>query len=346
MTAVLPKPFHYVPYNEIGDRPNIIADGAPLSSSVLTLSHWPINKTPEALKRDTSTATVFAYLDTPELHQAVEVVSNNHFDEDGLFSIFALCHSAMALEHRELLMAAALAGDFGICADRVAARLVFVIEAFADEMTSPLPKSVFSGCERQQVSNLYREMLDRLPGILEDVDAFQAFWVDQDTHLAESRLLIDDGTVKVEQYPESDLAVVQVPGNIPVRTVHRYLQSEYAAIHPFAIYGVTDCNRIIQIYGDSFDFHYRYESWLQFVSRRPLLRVDLDGLTEQLNALEMAAGNWRSDKITDINPRMYLEGADRSSVPTERLIEIVRDYLASAPVAWDPYNWDPDFAES
>jgi hypothetical protein len=346
MTAVLPKPVHYVPYNEIGDRPNIIADGAPLSSSVLTLSHWPINKTPESLKRDTSTATVFAYLDTPELHQAVAIVSNNHFDEDGLFSIFALCHPVMALTHRDLLMAAALAGDFGICADRGAARLVFVVEAFADEMTSPLPKKVFSGCERQRVSSLYRQMLDRLPEILEDVDAFKPFWVDQDAHLAESRLLIDDGTVKVEQYPELDLAVVHVPGDIPVRTVRRYLQSEYAAIHPFAIYGVTDCNRIIQIYGDSFDFHYRYESWLQFVSRRPLLRVGLDGLTEKLNALEMAAGNWRSDKVTDVNPRMYLEGADRSSVPTERLIDIVREHLASAPVAWDPYNWDPESTES
>jgi hypothetical protein len=346
MTAILPNPVHYVPYNQISDRPNIIADGAPLDSSVLTLSHWPINRTPEVLKRDTSTATVFAYLDTPALHQSVEVVSNNHFDEDGLFSVFALCQPALALKHRDLLMAAALVGDFGICTDRVAARLVFVIEAFANETTSPLPESVFSGCERQRVSNLYRQMLDRLPGILEDVDAYQTFWGDQDTHLAESESLVRDGTVKVEQYPELDLAVVHIPGDIPVRTVHRYLQSEHAAVHPFAIYGVTNCNRIIQIYGDSFDFHYRYESWLQFVSRRPLLRVGLDALADRLNALETAAGIWRADKIADINPRIYLEGTDRSSVPTERLIDIVRDHLASAPVAWDPYNWDPDSADS
>ena len=346
MTSVLPNPVHYVPYNEIGDQPNIIADGAPLSSSILTLSHWPVNKTPDVLKRDTSTATVFAYLDRPELHESVEIVSNNHFDEDGLFSVFALVQPAMALKHRELLMAAALAGDFGIVTDRKAARLVFIIEAFADRTVSPLPRSVFSGCERQQVSDLYSHMLDRLPEILEDVNAYRAFWEDQDAHLAESESLIDNGTVQIDQYPELDLAVVHIPGDIPVRTIHRYLQSEHAAIHPFAIHSVTDCNRVIRIHGGAFDFHYRYESWLQFVSRRPLLRVDLTGLTDQLNTLETAPGEWRSDKITDINPRLYLEGTDRSSIPSERLVDIVRDYLASAPVAWDPYNWDPDSVES
>ena len=346
MTAVLPNPVHYVPYNEIGDRPNIIADGAPVSSSILTLSHWPINKTPDVLKRDTSTATVFAYLDTPELHQSVDVVSNNHFDADGLFSVFALSQPAVALKHRALLIAAALAGDFGIYTNRDAARLVFVIEAFADRAQSPLPESVFSGCERQKVSNLYRHMLDRLPGILEDVNAYQTFWVEQDAHLEESESLIGNGTVRIDEYPELDLAVVHIPGDIGVRTVRCYLQSEYAAIHPFAIHSATDCNRIVRFHGDSFDFRYRYESWLQFVSRRPLLRVALDGLADHLNAVETAAGTWCADDVSKINPRLYLEGTDRSSIPSERLVDIVRDYLASAPVAWDPYQWDPDSVES
>ena len=346
MTAVLPNPVQYVPYNDIGDRPNIIADGAPLDSSVLTLSHWPINTTPDILKRDTSTATVFAYLDMPELHQSVDIASNNHFDEDGLFSMFALCQPALALKYRELLTAAALAGDFGICRDRDAARLVFVIEAFADKTVSPLPDSVFSGCERQQVADLYRHMLNRLPEILEDLNACQEFWADQDAHLVQSESLIDDGTVQVEQYSELDLAVVHIPGEIPVRTINHYLQPESAAVHPFAIHSKTECNRIIRIHGDSFDFYYRYESWLQFISRPPLLRVALGGLADQLNTLETAAGTWRADEIKAINPRLHLVGTDRSSISPGRLIEIVRDYLVSAPVAWDPYNWDPESAKN
>jgi hypothetical protein len=346
MAAVSPKPVHYVPYHEVGDQPNIIADGAPLNSSVLNLSHWPVNKTPDVLKRDTSTATVFAYLDTPALHQSVEVASNNHFDEDGLFSVFALCQPELALKHRKLLLAAALAGDFGICSDRDAARLVFVIEAFADKSISPLPGSVFSGCERQQVSGLYRHMLDRLPDILEDLGAYESHWSDEETHLAKSTALIEGGTVRIEEFPELDLAVVRIPGAIPIRTVRHYLQPELAAIHPFAIHSATDCSRIIRIYGDCFDFYFRYESWLQFVSRRPLLRVKLDQLADDLNSEETAAGRWRADDIADINPRLYLEGVDRSAIPTERLISRLRDYLSNAPVAWDPYNWKPDSADS
>ena len=37
---------------------------------------------------DTSTANVFNYLDRPDLHVPAEVVSNNHFDEDGLVGIY------------------------------------------------------------------------------------------------------------------------------------------------------------------------------------------------------------------------------------------------------------------
>ncbi len=81
MSMPVPQSAQYEPYKKIGDRPNIIVDGAPLESTVLTLSHWPNNQTDPSLRRDTSTATVFAYLDAPELHQDVPIVSNNHFDD-------------------------------------------------------------------------------------------------------------------------------------------------------------------------------------------------------------------------------------------------------------------------
>ncbi len=60
MSISLPAPARYIPYSDIGDQPHIIVDGAPLDSTVLTLSHWPNNQTPDSLQRDTSTATVFA----------------------------------------------------------------------------------------------------------------------------------------------------------------------------------------------------------------------------------------------------------------------------------------------
>jgi len=340
MTVSLPDPVRYVPYKEVGNQQNIVVDGAPLHSTVLTLSHWPNNRTPEVLKRDTSTAIVFAYLDSPDLYQQVEIVTNNHFDEDGLFSMFALSQPTIALRHRELLIGGGMAGDFGVFTDRDAVRLCFIIEAFTDKRMSPLPKEAFTGCEHQRVTTFYRQMLERLPEILEDVTEYRRYWHEQDAQLQESESLIAKGDVRIEEIPESDLAIVHIPDGLPALNVRRYLQSERASVHPFAIHNATNCNRIVRIQNGSYEFQYRYESWLQVVSRPPLFRVDLNGLAGQLNFMEAAAGTWRADKVTEIVPRLFLEGTDRSSITEEAFIEEVREYLSEQPVAWDPYNWE------
>jgi len=342
MTLPLPASPRYVPYRDVGHEPNIIADGAPLDSTVLNLSHWPVNDTPKALKQDTSTATVFAYLDSPQFHQDVDIVSNNHFDADGLFSMFTLIRPELALRHRALLLGAAMAGDFGVFVDRNAARLSFVIEAFADKRVSPLADKSFSGCEAQQTIELYQQMLDRLPNILDDLDAYRDFWKDQDAHLRASEALIENGSVSIEEDKGLDLAVVHIPVDVPVRTIRRYLQTERASIHPFAIHNATDCNRIIRVQGCNLELQYRYESWVQFVSRRPLLRADLDELAARLNAIEEAAGTWRAEKVTEVVPRLYLEGTEESSIPAAVFLAETRGYLVDAPAAWDPYNWRSD----
>jgi hypothetical protein len=340
MTVSLPDPVSYVPYKEVGSQRNIVVDGAPLASTVLTLSHWPNNRTPEALKRDTSTATVFAYLDSPNEHQHVEIATNNHFDEDGLFGMFALSQPASALRFRDLLIGGAMAGDFGVFENRDAVRLCFTIEALTDKRISPLPKAAFTGCEHQRVSTLYRRMLDLLPEILENVEEYRRYWHEQDAHLQESESLIADGEVEIEDVPESDLAIVRIPGALPALNIRRYLQSERASVHPFAIHNATDGNRIIRIQDGCYEFQYRYESWVQVVSRRPMFRVDLGGLAARLNSLETAAGTWRADKVTEIVPRLFLEGIDRSSIAEETFVGEVIDHLSRQSVAWDPYNWE------
>ncbi|MFW2403571.1 MAG: DUF6687 family protein [Gammaproteobacteria bacterium] len=336
----VPQAAKYEPYKKVGERPNIIVDGAPLASTVLTLSHWPNNQTDPSVRRDTSTATVFAYLDTPALHQDVPIVSNNHFDEDGLFSMFGVVNPSIALEFRDVLMGASLAGDFGLYDDPAATRLCFVVEFFCDPKTSPLPAETFKGCEDRRVEALYREMLPRVPELAENVDALEAYWRDQFEHLERSEELIDSGRVTIDEYPDEDLAVVHIPPDLPLRTVRRYLEAEQAAVHPFAIQNRTTCNRLLRITRQRYELQYRYESWVQFASRRPALRVALDGLVNELNAIEQAPGEWRAEAANEVVPRLYLDGVDQSSLPPERFIEETRRQLATSPVAWDPWDWD------
>ena len=82
-------------------------------------------------------------LSPPRFHVDADVVSNNHFDEDGLVGIFTLIAPLMATRHRALLLDAAQAGDFGVFADRHAARIAFTLSAYANAETSPLPGRIF-----------------------------------------------------------------------------------------------------------------------------------------------------------------------------------------------------------
>ncbi len=329
----------YVPYDDIESRPNAIVDGPPLPSTILTLSHWPNNQTPDSLQRDTSTATVFAYLDAPEMHQAIDIVSNNHFDEDGLFSMFTFCYPEWAREHQKLLEAGGLAGDFGIVDDVNAARLCFVIEGIADPAESPLPDKLFTRCENQRVASFYTELLPLLPDILDDLDGYEVYWKDQFEHFEFSRNLVATGRVEIEERPEHDLAIVRIPDDMPEKTVRRYLNAEQAAVHPFAINSATRCNRIVRIYRGAIDFQYRYESWLRFVSWRPKLRVALDGLADRLNELEGSSGTWCGEDVNGVIPRLYLDGCRQTSLAEDQFVSQLEAYLASAPAAWDPYDW-------
>src|SRR6476619_3157144 len=100
----------FVPYPELGDTPNVIIDGSGVPSTVLTLSHWPGSSVPEALAADLSAEIAVKYLEHPELHVAVDAVSNNHLDEDGLMGVLALIDPELALAHRDLVVDVARAG--------------------------------------------------------------------------------------------------------------------------------------------------------------------------------------------------------------------------------------------
>ncbi len=54
----LPLSLPYAAYEELGERPHVMVDGAARPGSVLTLSHWPQSPTPSTLARDLSTEIV------------------------------------------------------------------------------------------------------------------------------------------------------------------------------------------------------------------------------------------------------------------------------------------------
>jgi hypothetical protein len=314
---------HFVPYAAAAAVPNIVVDGAAAPGTVLTLSHWPKSGTPAALRADTSAEIVFNYLDTPSLHVEADAVSNNHFDEDGLVGVFTLVQPALASRRRALLVEVARAGDFGICRSRNAARIVFVLAAYADAASSPLPRATFAGPYPEVTARLYQEMLPVLPYVMTHVEDFQKLWEAEDQALDESEAFLDGGIVAIESRADLDLAIVRVPADVPVP-------------HSMALHTRTPHSRLIVVRGASVELRYRYEGWVQFASRRVAPRVDLAPLAAELTA-EEAAGRWIFDGVDQITPRLYLD-PPRTSMPVEDVVSRMTEALRVGAAAWNPYE--------
>src|SRR3982751_6706970 len=99
--------------DKLKDTPKLSVDGTVPNS--LHFSHWQGNETPPALKADTSTEIALNLIASPErnaLTRGIELVTNNHFDTDGVLSVWTMLQNDGALALRESLVSAAEAGDF------------------------------------------------------------------------------------------------------------------------------------------------------------------------------------------------------------------------------------------
>ena len=108
------RKFRFIEYGkaisskELGG-PTISCDGR-IAGVSLELTHWNGNETPETYYADTSTEMALKL--PPDIFEDATVV-NNHFDTDGVLSVFACLHPDIAQEDSDLLVEGAAAGDFG-----------------------------------------------------------------------------------------------------------------------------------------------------------------------------------------------------------------------------------------
>lgn len=302
----------YLPWHRLEGRPSIIVDGYPAEGTVLTLSHWRGSGSPEALADDLSTQIVFRYLDRPDLAVEAEAVSNNHFDEDGLCGIFSVLNAEEALARRDLIIDVASTGDFDTFRHREGARIAFALRAYADAQRSPLGSEVFAKPYPEQSAGLYQELLEKLPELLDAPDRFKDLWEDEDARFARDEALLAGGEITITERPEIDLAIVHAPDVDP---------------HPSAIHNATERHRILITSGRRHILRYRYETWVQYMSRPTTPRVDLAPLVEQLSEKE-SAGKWSFDDVEDITPSLHLEGAEESDMGSEAFTDAVASFLA------------------
>jgi hypothetical protein len=315
-------PFRFVPYAELGATPNVIVDGSANAHTTLTLSHWPRSGTPVEYRDDLSAQIAFRFLDRAQGYEPAEVVSNNHFDEDGLVSVFALVDPDAAQARRELLIDVASAGDLEVWSSRTALRIALTINAITEQ------SDYDSGA-------LYHDMLPRLVEVCEHTDRFRSMWEAADAQTEAGLAALADGTITIEERPELDLAAVTIPETWASSVARRFAVAVEHALTNDSLYPRTQCLRVLRTVGSSHRLGYRYESWVQLRSRRPMGRVELTPLADELTQLETQGAVWRSDPIDRTTPEMWV--AD-STLDGARVRAVVERYFACAAPAWNPYD--------
>ena len=319
----------YVGYHMLGDMSNIIVDGKRNQHTKLTLSHWPGNDTPTELKADLSAQIAINYLESPDYHIDVEAVSNNHFDEDGLISLWALLNPQEALERKQFLIDVASAGDFAVCSDRDAARTCFVISAWTKPALSPLNAEVFQKPYPELTMMLYEELLKRLDNIMDRVEYLQQYWIDEDRVLERSQQQLAAGNITIEEDRQIDLAVVTLPHPAAATRDQALSEPWSDIVHQMAIHNSTSMMRVLLKQANRYKLYFRYETWVEYVSRKTMPRVDMAPFAAELTKLEAPGSSWQFGDIADITPQLMLNGAAESKISPRDFQDRLASYLVS-----------------
>ena len=317
--------------DDVGDRPNVMADGAALASTVLTLSHWPGSSTPATLRHDLSAGMAFRYLRSRRRWPAATAVTSDHFDQDGLVTVAALTAPERALADEDALLAVAEAGDFVRGGDRRAARVSFALASLAERWERSDDRNP------AMAGGLHREALELLPDLLGRPERYVEMWQEEDDFLGASEDAVRSGAVTLTDVAEVDLVVVSVPnGALAAGSAAQFSHRRRAPVHPMAVHNRSDRTRVLVEAPAHYELYFRYETWVQLVSRRAAARVDLADLAGELSALEPAGCRWTFTGAGATVARLGVaEGA--SELSPEVVRRLVTGALARGRPAWDPY---------
>lgn len=309
-----------MPPEELAGRPHAQVDGARLPGTALSLSHWPASGTPAAVRADTSALIVERYLECRPEGPVLDLVSTNHYDEDGLLAIWLLLERPPpGSPRRRLAVAAAEAGDFGTWTDPWAPRVAIAAMAMAERGRSPLPEvgRVLAGAgATDPAGRLHQAVLPRVAGLLDEPGRYRMLWRPRWERIEADGALIDAGAARIDDVPAADMAVLRTP----------------RALDPMAVHPRTDRMRVLTATPDgTLSLAHRYETWVDYVSRPLAPRIDLTPLADRLQRSERNPGRWLFEGVAAITPRLYLSGPSGGPAPSslgvDRLVYEVVAFL-------------------
>lgn len=274
----------------------------------LHLSHWPKNRTPVEFRHDLSTGSCLLLNKSEkrgQLLQGITTVTNNHWDTDGLCSVYALLNPKPALEHAATLISAAMSGDFEMFTTPEGVKINLTLTALTKHNYSQVRTGLF-GTELEARIAQYKYGLELLPKLLENPD-LHADWFAQEywTVMRDMRAIREDN-VRVKRHDVMDMA--------EIRSDRLY--------HPMAVNTIADASSVLEVVeqegGNLYNLRLTTRSWFDLVSRPPTRRVrrDWTRAVETLNLLLPApGGTWIAGDWRGPTAELRFADADENPVP-------------------------------
>ena len=301
-------------HSGLADVPKLSVDGTVDNS--IHFSHWQGNTTAAEVKADTSTEIALKLVSSPnkhELTQGIELVTNNHFDTDGVLSVWTVLHGERALRLHDQLIAAAEAGDFSELKTENAVRASIVIQGTDqpipdDEPGSPIA-SRLAGQTVQDESRAYELVLPEVEKIITNTNDYEHLWRKPWNRIATAIESFERGSNRVTELPNGLSLITLAPesfgrnGFDPSRHTAPFTAiSRYAKGQLFLI-GIPVES------GWAYRVDYPYYSWAETVLRPRIARHDFTDYLLQLNELENGDGKWTADK-SELSSAIKFVGAD------------------------------------
>ncbi|HJP94437.1 MAG TPA: DUF6687 family protein [Pyrinomonadaceae bacterium] len=296
----------------IEDVPKVSVDGT--VDNAVHFSHWQGNNTPAEVKADTSTEIALNLVASPNrgaLTQGIELVTNNHFDTDGVLSVWTVLNGERALAYRDLLVAAAEAGDFSEYSSEDGVRVSIAIQG-SDQAApnsddgSPLAR-MLAGENVDDDARAYELVLAEVERLLTNINDYESLWREGWNNVAaaiasfergKSRVIEHDGISLVTLAPE----LFDGTGFSPTKHA-----APYTAISKFA-HGQLFVIGIPTRGGWFYRLDYPYYSWAETVVRPRVKRHDLTGALQSLNNKETNHdGRWQTDNREMTSAAKFLD---------------------------------------
>jgi hypothetical protein len=286
---------------EIANLPKLSVDGTVGNS--IHFSHWQDNETPEEVKADTSTEIALNLVTSPNrerLTQGIELVTNNHFDTDGMLSVWTVMTGERAAKYREVLIAAAEAGDFSEYSTETGIRVSIAIQG-SDQASpnnddgSPLARRI-AGAEVDDDARAYELVMPEVERLITNINDYEDLWRDGWQSIAKAIESFEAGASKVTELPENQISLITLAPEIfsgsgfnPTRHA-----APYTAISRYAR-GMLYVIAIPAGGGWFYRIDYPYYSWAETVVRPTVQRRDFTDALRRLNDTERNAGSWQLD---------------------------------------------------